>query len=165
MRRDLVDLATGRWTQPKTKNGKPHTTYLSTQAREWLQKLPPDSDFFFQGHYGHHYSRCGAEKLWRELRGQLGIDARLHDFRRSLATHLYLATRDEYLVKRCINHIQTTVTAIYVRISFEEVAAALQAQADRFFALPMPDKGVKVSTPPPSKNVHVHRWSASPSVR
>ncbi len=148
MRRNLVNMTTGQWTQPRTKNGKTHTTYLSTQAREWLAKLPSDSDYFFQGHYGHHYSRCGAEKLWRELRSQLGIDARLHDFRRSLATHLYLATRDEYLVKRCINHVQTSVTAIYVRIGYEEVATALQAQADRFFALPLPVKGI-VSTPPP----------------
>jgi hypothetical protein len=45
------------------------------------------------------------------------------------------ATKDEFLVKRCLNHTNPSVTAIYVRISQEEVARAIQAQADPFFAL------------------------------
>jgi integrase len=70
------------------------------------------------------------------VRGTLGLsDVRLHDFRRTFATHLYLATKDDYLVKRCINHTNPSVTAIYVRITQEEVTTALQAQVDQFFAL------------------------------
>jgi hypothetical protein len=46
-----------------------------------------------------------------------------------------MATHDDFLVKRCLNHTNPSVTAIYVRISQEEVARAIQAQADRFFAL------------------------------
>jgi hypothetical protein len=39
------------------------------------------------------------------------------------------------MVKRCLNHTNPSVMAIYVRISQEEVATAIQAQADRFWAL------------------------------
>ena len=46
-----------------------------------------------------------------------------------------MATKDDFLVKRCLNHANPSVTAIYVRTSQEEVAAALQGQADRFWAL------------------------------
>jgi integrase len=131
-----LDIATGRWVQPKTKNGKPHTTYLPTQAREAIAKLTRRGEYVFMGKYDHHYSVNGAERAWRAVRVSLGLaDVRLHDFRRTFATHLYQATKDDYLVKRCINHHNPSVTAIYVRISQEEVAKAMQSQADRFYAL------------------------------
>jgi integrase len=78
----------------------------------------------------------------------LGLhDVRLHDFRRTLSTHLYRATKDEYLVKRCINHVNPSVTAIYVRITQEVVAKALQAQADRFWALTVKPAPVAIPAP------------------
>ena len=135
-----INMQTGLWLQPHTKNGKPHHSYLPTQAREAMVQLPHSPEFIFDGVAdGRHYSINGAEKVWWKIREALGLDdVRLHDFRRTLASHLYLATKDDYLVKRCINHVNTSVTAIYVRISHDEVAQALQAQADRFFALAPP---------------------------
>ena len=131
-----VDLDTGKWLQRQTKNGKSHVTYLPRQVCATLRQLTHSERYFFDGAYGHHLSRAGAEKSWWRLRADLRLtDVRLHDFRRTFATHLYRATKDEYLVKRCINHMNKSVTAIYVRISDEEVAKALQAQADRFYAL------------------------------
>jgi integrase len=139
MKREHVNLVTGAWFQPRTKNGKPHTTYLPIQARQAIGKLTGCGPYVFAGLYDHCWSRAGVEKTWRQVRGALGLqDVRLHDFRRTLSTHLYRYTKDEYLVKRCINHVNRSVTAIYVRISEEEVAKALQAQADRFYALTMP---------------------------
>ena len=44
-----VNLSTGAWLQPKTKNGKPHTTYLPTQAREAIALLPHSDAFIFDG--------------------------------------------------------------------------------------------------------------------
>jgi len=60
---------------------------------------------------------------------------RLHDFRRTFATFLYRHTHDDYLVKKCINHVNPSVTGIYVRITYEDMAKAIQAQADRFYQL------------------------------
>jgi integrase len=131
-----VNLSTGAWLQPKTKNGKPHTTYLSAQAREAIAQLPHSEQFIFDGLPGQCYSLNGAGKAWKAVRPMLGLqDVHLHDFRRTFATHLYMATKDDFLVKRCLNHTNPSVTAIYVRISQEEVAKAMQGQADRFFAL------------------------------
>ena len=136
MRPEEINLTTGAWLQPKTKNGKPHTTYLPRQGREALAQLPHSHDYYFDGQVGQCYSLTGAEKAWQKARGMLGLqDVRLHDFRRTFATHLYMATKDDFLVKRCLYHTNPSVTAIYVRISQEEVAAAMQAQADRFWAL------------------------------
>lgn len=125
----------GQWLQPKTKNGNPHTTYLPTQVQAIIAGMPRRGEYVFTGKYDHHYSTNGAERAWRSCRQMLGLaDVRLHDFRRTFATHLYQATKDDYLVKRCINHTNSSVTAIYVRITNEEVAKAIQAQADRFYA-------------------------------
>lgn len=145
-----VDFITGYWIQPRTKNHKPHVTYLPTQARAALAELPHGEDYVFEGTYQATFSVVGAEKAWGKVRPFLGLaDVRLHDFRRTLATHLYNATTNEYLVKRCINHHNPSVTAIYVRISNEAVAQALQAQADRFFALAPPRPEVAVVPPDP----------------
>jgi integrase len=130
------NLITGEWLQPKTKNGKPHTTYLPTQARAAILKLKRSGDYVFGGVYDHCWSRPGVEKTWRQVRETLGLrDVRLHDFRRTLSTHAYRATKDFPLVKRCINHVDSSLIMIYVRFMFEEVRDLLQAQADRFFAL------------------------------
>lgn len=134
MQREHVNLESGEWYQPKTKNGKPHTTYLPTQARAALATIPHDGRYFFMGCYEHAWSVCGAEKIWRLTRVNLGLSRiRLHDFRRTVATQLYRATKDDLLVKRCLNHAVSGVTGqVYIRHSFEDVAQALQAQADRF---------------------------------
>jgi integrase len=136
MQPQQVNLSTGAWLQPKTKNGKPHMTYLPMQAREAIALLPHSEDFIFDGLPGQCWSLNGAGKAWKKVRRMLDLqDVHLHDFRRTFATHLYMATKDDFLVKRCLNHTNPSVTAIYVRISQEEVASAMQAQADRFFAL------------------------------
>lgn len=140
MERAHVDLVSGQWRQPKTKNGRLHVTYLPTQARRAIIALRPNGDYVFGGYYDRHWSRAGAEKVWSQVRGVLNLsDVRLHDFRRTFASHLFDATSNDYLVKRCINHVNTSVTAIYVRIPYEKVAVALQEQADRFFALTQED--------------------------
>jgi integrase len=137
MERKLVSLKTGLWLQPHTKNDIPHTTYLPTQAREMLAMLPGDGPYFFEGQEKDTcWSEPGVEKLWKAIREALNLDdVRLHDFRRTFATELYKQTKDEYLVKKCINHVNTSVTSIYVRISQQECAKAMQAQADWFYGM------------------------------
>ncbi len=136
MKRVDLDLVSGFWRQPHTKNGRPHNTYVPTQARARLTGLGGSGEYYFEGVYAHHYARCSAEKVWLQVRASLGFqDVRLHDFRRTLATHLYRATHDDMLVKRCLNHVNPSVTAIYIRIPLDDVRSALQRQADAFYAL------------------------------
>jgi integrase len=88
------------------------------------------------GLYGHCWSRAGAEKSWWQVRAALGLsDVWLHDFRRTVATRLYEAEGDELLVKACLNHYDGRPIAVYVRLNFDRLARALQAQADRLFGL------------------------------
>lgn len=149
-----LDLRTGQWLQPKTKNKRAHITYLPTQARNALTRLTPGA-FYFEGRDpGSMYSVDGAEKAWNRIRATLNLqDVRLHDFRRTWSTHCYRATKDLPLVKRCINHVSKDVTMIYVRFMFDEVSACLQAQADRFEALTLPH----ILPPPP-------RWPEPPAM-
>jgi integrase len=128
-----INLTTGLWRQPHTKNGNPHRTWLPTQSRNAIAPLSSDSEYVFS-YEDASWSLNSLENAWWKVRADLDLeDVRLHDFRRTLATHLYVATRDEYLVKRCLNHVNTSITAIYIRISDEQVAEALQAQADRWW--------------------------------
>jgi integrase len=77
-----VNLSTGAWLQPRTKNGKPHTTYPSTQAREAMALLPHSEQWIFDGVLGQCYSLNGAGKAWKTVRPVLGLtDVHLHDFR------------------------------------------------------------------------------------
>lgn len=125
----------GRWHLAMTKNGQGHTTFIPAQARA-LIAAHPERTYCFMGRGGNHWSVAGAEKAWRDIRASFGLsDVHLHDLRRTFATHLYQATKDEYLVRRCLNHRSRNVTSIYVRITEDEVATAIQAQADRFFVL------------------------------
>ena len=72
-----VNLSTGAWLQPKTKNGKPHTTYLPTQAREAIALLPHSEDFIFDGLPGQCWSLNGAGKAWQSsARPMLGLAGR-----------------------------------------------------------------------------------------
>lgn len=138
MQWNAINLSTGQWTQWKTKNGKAHTTYLSTQARAYLLRIPQTSPYVFTGAVPNTcWTESGIDKMWKELRGDLGVpDVRLHDFRRTVATHLYETTKDEYLVKRCLNHsVKKNATAVYIRVPYDTLAKALQAQADRFFTV------------------------------
>jgi integrase len=167
-----LNWVTGAWYQPKTKNGKPHETYLPTQVRSALQQLKRSGDYVFSGAYEHCWSRAGVEKTWRQIRGQLNLsDVRLHDFRRTWSTHTYRATKNLPLVQRCINHHHQSVTMIYVRFMFEEVQDTLQAQADRFFALRPalvvlptlpPDRIETRMDDPPFVNSHQERPAATP---
>ena len=136
MKKTHVNWMTGQWYQPHTKNGKPHTTYLPTQARHAIQSLSSKTEYVFAGAYEHCWSRPGVEKVWGQTRKALGMDSiRLHDFRRTLSTFLHEATHDDFLVKKCINHHVQSVSGIYIRVRYEHVAQALQAQADRFYQL------------------------------
>jgi len=144
MRWSDVDLEQGRWIKPTTKNGLPQLMPLALQAREALSRMPQEGDYVFKGLYGHEWSRPGVGKIWQHYRAILGLHyVTLHDFRRTVATRLYDAERDELLVKACLNHSDSRPIAVYVRFNFDRLAEALQAHADRIWAL---KEGVPVPT-------------------
>jgi hypothetical protein len=132
-----LDFDVGRWLKPRTKNGLAQYVPLPRQAIDAIRALPRKGAFVFSGAYEHSWSDAAANKTWARVRRSLGLsDVWLHDFRRTVATRLYEAEEDELLVKACLNHYDGRPIAIYVRLNFDRLARALQAQADRLWALP-----------------------------
>jgi hypothetical protein len=77
-----------------------------------------------------------AEKAWRKVARDMGLkDLRLHDFRRTVASRVYEHTKDLKLCKAILNHFDSDVTSIYVRLNYDYIARELQANADRFWAI------------------------------
>lgn len=156
-----VNVQTGEWIQPHTKNGHPHTTYIATQAIARLRALPRAGDYPFMGHYEHCWSRPGVEKMWRQVRRELGMtDVRLHDFRRTFSSHAFRATQNLPLVQRCLNHRSQSVTMIYVRFFLDDLREMMQAQADRFYAIPSAGQPQLTmwQEPPPNEGIDLLRY-------
>jgi integrase len=129
-----LDLEAGRWIKPTTKNGRSHTLPLARHAVIALKALPREGEYVFAGFYGRPWSRAAAEKAWGRLRIGLGMkDMVLHDIRRSVASRLYEHERDPFLVKAILNHYDGSALAVYIRLQYDRIAAALQAHADRIF--------------------------------
>lgn len=141
MRWTEVDLTVGRWVKPKTKNGRQHVVPLPTQARLALQAfatvcLDPYTqtlpEYVFQGHYGKPLQPGSARKIWSVFRRDLKLeDIWLLDFRRTLASYVYMTQKgDDMLVKAILNHYDSRPCAVYTRLSTDYLAPIMQGYAD-----------------------------------
>lgn len=137
MRRDAVDLTTGKWFKQITKNGRPQYTLIPRQALVYLDRLPVDGGYFFMGAGGRPMVREAARKIWGALRQDLRMtDVQLLDFRRTLASYLYTEVKaDDLTAKAVLNHYDGRPVAIYTRLNFDQIAALIQQYADWVWAL------------------------------
>lgn len=137
-----VDLAAGMWTLPVTKNGKPHTVPLSSQALELLRaRQPRDQDgnvtdapdaLVFVN------SRGGRLERWdKETKKIMALsnttDWTRHDLRRTGATMLGEMGIMPSVIEAALGHtaIHSQLAAIYNKSRYlPEVAASLQKLAD-----------------------------------
>jgi integrase len=141
MRRDAVNLETGKWFKYMTKNGRPQWTYIPTQGVHLLRALPVEGDYFFLGAYGHPLQAESARRVWARIRGSLGMrDLWLLDFRRTLATYLYNEIKaDDLTAKAVLNHYDGRPVAVYTRLNYDRLAEIIQAYADWIWQL-MPEE-------------------------
>lgn len=104
-----VDLDKSRISKSgaRTKNGKPHITHLSNEAKRLLANIAStDSDFVFTTTGTTPVS--GLSKVKDRLDGILGDRVqpwRFHDFRTAMATALADAGESETVVDRIQNHV------------------------------------------------------------
>lgn len=145
MRRDAVNMATGKWFKRITKNGRPQFVLIPRQALAFLAQLPADGDYFFMGCYGKPLQPESARKVWALFRKDLNMpDVQLLDFRRTLASYLYTEIKaDELTAKAVLNHYDARPVAIYTRLNYDRLAAIIQAYADWIWAF----KGEGASDP------------------
>jgi len=109
MRRSELSSDGLTWTLPggRTKNGKPHVVPLAPQARELIQSVPNlGTDLVFTTTNGR-VAVSGWSKVKRRLdAGMAGVPPwRLHDLRRSAATHMAEIGIAPHIVEAALNHI------------------------------------------------------------
>jgi integrase len=142
MRWDELDLDRGTWVIPasRTKNGRAHTLHLPPLAMSIIASVPQmvDRDYLF-GERAAGFTKWSLGK--RELDACLGAQMRpwrVHDLRRSIATHLGNLGLQPHVVEAVLNHYtnRSGVSGTYNRSPYErEVKAALAQWADHVRAI------------------------------
>lgn len=130
-----LDLKNRRWTKPHTKNGKWHVVPLPKQVIRELKKYPRESIWLFPGTTEKAWSLSGIEKAWGRLRRDCNLDdVRLHDLRRTAASHLAINGENLTTIQKMLDHSSLQATSIYARLNIDALDGALQRNADRFFS-------------------------------
>ena len=128
------ELTADGWRLPgeRTKKGKGTIVPLSSLAREILDGIPQIGEHVFRHHRDappQGWSRainkvrtlCGPMEEWR-----------VHDLRRTFATHLRAIGIDRLVVSKLLNHSEGGVTNIYDRYTADpEKTAAMERWANR----------------------------------
>ncbi|QIK78641.1 tyrosine-type recombinase/integrase [Sphingomonas piscis] len=127
MRWDQIDLDTSSWilSREETKSARQHLVPLSQLAREVLRATPRLGPYVWTSDGQTHVKGFSKAKaaLDRFLASENAGDIkpwRLHDLRRSVATHLVRLGTSEVVVGRILNHAARGVTArTYALHSYE----------------------------------------------
>jgi len=109
----------------RAKSGRGHLIPLSSLAREILDEVPEIGELVFR-------TRLGSWS-WAKERVDAKIPHwRLHDLRRTFATHLRSLGVDRLVVSKLLNHAEGGVTKIYDRYTADpEKSAAMERWANR----------------------------------
>ncbi|MDO8678034.1 MAG: site-specific integrase [Acidobacteriota bacterium] len=125
------DLATAWWTIPaeRSKNGLAHRVPLSPQAVRILKAWRPsagDSPWVFPSSRKDGPHIAHAQKAIERIVEASGVDFRGHDLRRTAASLMVGAGVPRLVVSKILNHVESGVTAVYDRHSYDlEKRAAL----------------------------------------
>ena len=118
LRWENVDLETGRAILPKTKTGR-RVIPLAGPVRETLAALPR----LHGSPWAFNSSRDGVPATYRQTCRVFGLaskraglgDVRLHDLRRSLATHLAARGVNAFVLRDVLGHADISMSQRYVR--------------------------------------------------
>jgi integrase len=133
-----IDLTTGTWMLPMTKNGTQHVIPLSRQTIDLLRSIRPlDADpmaLVFASRTGKALDDWeGATKRTQAVSGTTGWHR--HDLRRTAATTMGMLGTIPDIVEAALNHttIHSPLAMAYNRSRYRpEVATALQLLADYY---------------------------------
>ncbi len=142
-----IDLERGIWTMRETKNGEPQDVMLSQQAVELLKyRQGVDRVFVFPSpRAGEHVRQKAlglAQYTARHPDGDkpaedpIEVPWTVHDLRRTVATGLARLGCPRVVQDRILNHVDSSVSAIYDRYRYDaEARTWLQKWADHMDAL------------------------------
>ena len=118
------------WTLPgsRSKSKQGHRVPLSSLAREVLRESPHVGEYVFT-------ARGGPIEGWDFAKQRLAAPIapwRIHDLRRTFATHMRSLGVDRLVVSKLLNHAEAGVTRIYDRYALDaERTAAMEMWAQR----------------------------------
>lgn len=142
-----IDLERAVWTLRETKNGEPHDVMLPQQAVELLNyRKGLDKVFVFPSRTpGQHVAQKAlglAQYTARHVEPESGakdpieVPWTVHDLRRTVATGLAKLGCPRVVQDRILNHVDSSVAAIYDRHTYDaEARTWLQKWADHLDAL------------------------------
>ena len=140
---DAIDMERGLWTF-RTKGDKPHVLGLPTQALSVLREawaLSSHTPWVCPGP-GLKAAMWSPQKAALRVRTRSGVNFRIHDIRRTVASGLGELGIEEGLISRILNHSTrstsgATVTAqVYNQFKYvEPMRKALQAWCDQLDAI------------------------------
>lgn len=116
-----IDLASGEWTIPDSKNGKSYVIPLPPVGVEWfkaLQVLSGGSEWVLPARRREGRPNVNRETLnraQRKVRPEGVADFTLHDLRRTGRTQLAALRVPSEVAERCLNHTLPGVEGIYNR--------------------------------------------------
>lgn len=128
-----IDFEQKLWTIPETKGGRQHVLPLSSQAAALLEMLRPlagHSQWIFLGPTGKAIAH--PQKAVARIRARSGVQFRIHDIRRTVATGLASIGVPSPVISRILNHVPggPAATRIYDRYEpLPEMRSALEAWA------------------------------------
>jgi integrase len=133
-----INLDSGIWTIPITKNGRPHVLKLPTQARAFLAQHKPksssDDDLVFPSEVSNILS--GWDLATKSVqKASKTSDWHRHDLRRTGATIMGELGIDPHVIESALNHtvIHSALSGIYNKSRYSDaVAVALQSLADEY---------------------------------
>jgi integrase len=139
MRWSELDQERRLWTLPRerSKNRRPHTVPLSSQAWRIIEAMPPiaDCDFVFTA--DGRKPVTGWDKAKVRISAKAGIASeswRLHDLRRSCASGMQRLGVSVPVIEKALNHISGTfrgIVGVYQTHDYaDEIRIALQKWAD-----------------------------------
>jgi integrase len=121
-----INLDTNWWTIPaaKAKNGQSHRVYLSPLALELLQQakiVAAKSRWIFPSpHAKAHISPTALSRALNRSTFEKPVAYFTpHDLRRTAATHMTAMGISRLVVSKILNHVESSVTAIYDRHSYD----------------------------------------------
>lgn len=126
-----IDFADKTWTIPaeRAKNGLSHRVPLSDLALEILGELPRFDEYVLAGARGNRQRYAAAAVVSIP-------DFKGHDLRRTAASYMASAGVPRHHIGRVLNHVETGVTAVYDRHSYDpEKRVALDTWARRLRAI------------------------------
>jgi len=111
------------------KRKKERLVPFGDEAAAWLRRYLEEgrpallkggrSDRVFLNHAGKGLSRKGIWKRFDLVRQEAGVDAKVHTFRHSFATHLLAGGADLRTVQELLGHSDISTTQIYTHIDSE----------------------------------------------